>query len=102
MNKVLSIPEPWNGEAGLAGQNALKDYLKKLPTTAIKIKAEQNLGTTRRCRTTLVFEGAAVVITDYKSDNFSVTSGIRAAIVCVAQQMIDPSISTTTYTSLLA
>lgn len=101
LDEVMSIPEPWTEEAGQAGQNALIDYFKNLPTIGMKTGPEQVPGATRRCRMTLSPEETSAVIAGCRSKGFSVTSGIHAAVVCVAQKQADPDIPATKYTSLL-
>lgn len=67
----------------------------------MKTKPEQVFGATRRCRLTLSPEWTSAVIRECKNKGFSVTSGIHAAVVCVAQKKADPDIPATKYTSLL-
>ena len=102
LDEVMSIPEPWTEEAGQAGQNALMDYSKELPTIGMKTKAGQVPGATQRCRMTLSPEETSAIIAGCKSNGFSVTSCVHAAIVCVAQQKGDSGIPATKYTSLFA
>lgn len=101
LDEVMSIPEPWTKEAGQAGENALLNYLKELPTIGMKTKPEQIPGASRRRRMTLSMKETSAIIAGCKSKGFSVTSGIHAAVVRVAQKQCDPTIPATKYSTML-
>ena len=101
LDEVMSIPEPWTEEAGQAAESTFMDYVKELPTIGMKTKPEQLPGASRRRRMTLSIEETSAVIAGCKSNGFSVTSGIHAAVVRVAQKRCDPAIPATKYSTML-